>query len=39
MKDLAALGVSAVDLSFGGNTAAEMLTEMKKFKSEVMAKI
>jgi probable F420-dependent oxidoreductase len=39
VKDLAAIGVSAVDLSFGGNTTAEMLAEMKKFKSEVMPRL
>jgi probable F420-dependent oxidoreductase len=39
MKDLAAIGVSAIDLSFGGNTAAEMLAEMKRFQGEVIGKL
>jgi probable F420-dependent oxidoreductase len=39
IKDLAALGVGAVDMSFGGATVAEMLAEMKRFKSEVMARL
>lgn len=39
VKDLAALGVSAIDLSFGGATVAEMLEEMKRFRGEVMAKL
>jgi probable F420-dependent oxidoreductase len=39
VKALARIGVGAIDLSFGGATAAEMLAEMKRFKSEVMAKV
>jgi probable F420-dependent oxidoreductase len=39
IKALARIGVTAIDLSFGGATAAEMLAEMKRFKSEVMAKV
>jgi probable F420-dependent oxidoreductase len=38
VKALAALGVGAVDLSFGGATIAEMLEEMKRFRGEVMAR-
>jgi glycosyltransferase involved in cell wall biosynthesis len=38
IEALAALGVGAIDLSFGGNTAAAMLEEMKRFAGEVMAK-
>lgn len=38
IKALAALGVSAIDLSFGGDTVAAMLEEMKRFMGEVMAK-
>ena len=39
IKALAKIGVSAIDLSFGGATAADMLAEMKRFKSEVMARL
>jgi probable F420-dependent oxidoreductase len=39
IKALASLGVSAVDLSFGGATVTEMLAEMKRFAGEVMAKV
>ncbi|MBS0518196.1 MAG: LLM class F420-dependent oxidoreductase [Proteobacteria bacterium] len=39
VKALAALGVGAVDLSFDGATAAEMLEAMKRFRGEVMAKL
>lgn len=39
IEALAALGVSAIDLSFGGKTVAQMLEEMKRFAGEVMAKV
>jgi len=39
VKELAALGVGAIDMTFGGATVAEILGEMKRFKSEVMAKL
>jgi probable F420-dependent oxidoreductase len=39
IKALATLGVDAIDMSFGGATVAEILAEMKRFKSEVMAKV
>ncbi|SKA35765.1 probable F420-dependent oxidoreductase, Rv2161c family [Enhydrobacter aerosaccus] len=39
VKDLAAIGVTAIDLSFGGATVADMLEEMKRFRGEVMAKL
>jgi probable F420-dependent oxidoreductase len=39
IKALAGIGVGAVDLGFGGATAAEMLAEMKRFKAEVMARL
>ena len=39
LKALEALGVGAIDLSFAGATAAEMLAEMKRFRSEVWARL
>ena len=39
IKAMAALGVGAIDLGFAGTTVPEILAEMKKFKSEVMAKV
>jgi alkanesulfonate monooxygenase SsuD/methylene tetrahydromethanopterin reductase-like flavin-dependent oxidoreductase (luciferase family) len=39
IKALGALGVDAIDMSFGGATVPEILAEMKRFKSEVMAKV
>ncbi|MBS0223186.1 MAG: LLM class F420-dependent oxidoreductase [Proteobacteria bacterium] len=38
IKALAAIGVSAIDLSFGGASVAAMLEEMKRFAGDVMAK-
>jgi len=39
IKALASLGVGAIDTGFGGSTVPEILAEMKKFKSEVMARL
>ena len=39
IKALAAQGVGAIDMSFGGTTVPEILAEMKRFKSQVMAKL
>ena len=39
IKALAALGVGAIDTGFGGATVPEILAEMKRFKSEVMARL
>ena len=39
IKALAALGVGSVDMGFGGTTVPEILAEMKRFKSEVMARL
>jgi probable F420-dependent oxidoreductase len=39
IKALAALGVGAIDMGFGGTTVPEILAEMKRFKSEVMARV
>ena len=39
IKALASLGVGAIDLGFGGTTVPEILTEMKRFKSDVMARV
>jgi hypothetical protein len=39
IRALAEVGVSAIDLSFAGATAAAMLEEMKRFAGEVMAKV
>ncbi|HEY6982758.1 LLM class F420-dependent oxidoreductase [Reyranella sp.] len=39
IKALAALGVGAIDLSFGGDTVAAMLEQMKRFTGDVMAKV
>ena len=39
IKSLAALGVGAIDMGFGGTTVPEILAEMKRFKSEVMARV
>jgi probable F420-dependent oxidoreductase len=39
LRDLRALGVSAVDFSFAGATAADMLAEMRRFRDAVLAKV
>jgi alkanesulfonate monooxygenase SsuD/methylene tetrahydromethanopterin reductase-like flavin-dependent oxidoreductase (luciferase family) len=39
IKALAALGVGAIDLGFGGTTVPEILAGMKRFKSDVMARL
>jgi len=39
IKALGAQGVGAIDMSFAGTTVPEILAEMKRFKSEVMAKL
>ena len=39
IKALAALGVGWIDTGFGGATVPEILAEMKRFKSEVMARV
>ena len=39
IKTLAALGVDCIDTGFGGTTVPEILAEMKKFKSDVMARL
>jgi probable F420-dependent oxidoreductase len=39
IKALAAHGVGAIDMSFAGTTVPEILAEMKRFKSEVMAQL
>ncbi len=39
LKALAALGVGAIDTGFNGATVPEILAEMKRFKSEVMARV
>jgi len=39
IKALTAVGVSAIDITFGGNTVAAMLEEMKRFAGEVLAKV
>lgn len=39
IKALAAHGVEAIDMSFAGNTIPEILAEMKRFKTEVMARL
>jgi probable F420-dependent oxidoreductase len=39
IKALAAHGVGAIDMSFAGTTVPEILAEMKRFKSEVMARL
>ncbi len=39
IKALAALGVGAIDMGFGGTTVPEILAEMKRFKSEVMSRV
>jgi probable F420-dependent oxidoreductase len=39
IKALAALGVDSVDVGFGGETVPEILAEMKRFKTEVMARL
>jgi probable F420-dependent oxidoreductase len=39
IKALAAHGVGAIDMSFAGSTVPEILAEMKRFKSEVMARL
>lgn len=38
IKALTAVGVSAIDITFDGNTVAAMLEEMKRFAGEVLAK-
>jgi probable F420-dependent oxidoreductase len=39
IKALEALGVGAIDMSFAGSTIPEILAEMKRFKTEVMARL
>lgn len=39
IKALAAHGVGAIDMSFAGSTVPEILAEMKRFKTEVMARV
>jgi probable F420-dependent oxidoreductase len=39
IKALTAVGVSAIDITFDGNTVATMLEEMKRFAGEVLAKV
>jgi probable F420-dependent oxidoreductase len=39
VKAMDALGVNAIDLGFAGGAIPEILTEMKKFKAEVMARL
>lgn len=39
IKAMEALGVGAIDMSFAGGTIPEILAEMKRFKSEVMARV
>lgn len=39
IKALTAVGVSAIDITFDGNTVAAMLEEMKRFAGEVLAKV
>jgi probable F420-dependent oxidoreductase len=39
IKAMEALGVGAIDMSFGGATVQEILAEMKRFKSEVWARL
>jgi probable F420-dependent oxidoreductase len=39
IKDLAALGVGAIDTGFGGATVPEILAEMKRFKAEVLGRL
>jgi probable F420-dependent oxidoreductase len=39
IKAMRALGVGAIDMGFGGSSVPEILAEMKKFQSEVMARL
>ena len=39
IKALSAVGVGSIDLGFAGTTVPEILAEMKRFKSEVMARV
>jgi probable F420-dependent oxidoreductase len=39
IKALAAHGVGAIDMNFAGSTIPEILAEMKRFKTEVMARL
>jgi len=39
LRELRALGVSAVDFSFGGASAADALATMKRFRDEVLARV
>ncbi|MBS0527728.1 MAG: LLM class F420-dependent oxidoreductase [Proteobacteria bacterium] len=39
IKALAKLGVGAIDTGFSGSTVPEILADMKKFKSEVLARL
>jgi probable F420-dependent oxidoreductase len=39
LRDLGALGVTSVDLGFPGTTADGMLTEMKRFRDGVLARV
>jgi probable F420-dependent oxidoreductase len=39
IKDLGTLGVGAIDCGFDGATVPEILTSMKRFKDEVLAKV
>src|SRR5262249_54233896 len=39
IKAMQALGVGAIDTSFGGSNVPEIVAEMKRFKSEVMVRL
>ena len=39
LRDLRALGVAGLDFGFGGNTVEEVLTGMKRFRDEVLARV
>jgi probable F420-dependent oxidoreductase len=39
IKAMEAMGVTAIDTNFGGTTVPEILAEMKRFKSEIMARL
>jgi hypothetical protein len=39
IRALEAHGVGAIDMNFAGNTIPEILAEMKRFKTEVMARV